>query len=648
MTSSSIPSEDILPLLVELEQLQVLLNYQKPPPDETPPSSTLSPSSSTPTPPPSPSLLHHESRIISLASLLSYRLREYENTTVSLSELDSNLSQKLSSLLKEYFSIMKHKKSYLSSCFKYLCCFCSSQNSSKSNLSKEETFAIMESQFIEVIYFLRIQILQQNLQELINNYQYAHNFSTTLSEISSSTAFFTFSDHFTIEEKYLCREKLRKLFYSLNEYKTEFIHQPNKMNKYRSGYTTTPLTTNTKYQSGYTTTPPTTNTTHYTRIDGRTSVVEKDEDTPKRFHDIQIILQASHDQQNLKKAYRQVNRSLHNLCQLGIKLLLYKIDIKINDVTNLLALLHTIETDQQKAFHTLEISYSSKLISKFSSNFSLIQESMTLSHHNLTTSLVELSHRWSLLRANVTSPTFLSSYFGSGDEDLDEMFPSSSASTSSSIRPKMNSSSTSQRLSFTSVMDSLSSSNSSSHKSPGIDSSHTPSTTNISGASTSPSGGDSEDTFSLQMKRIFLDSFNATAAAATATTTPPLPPSATAPAPNHHHPSFFTITSDSNHSNYSNQSSPSLEGEGDTAAGDSDEKIIQLKNKFKNSITSVAQKASKAAASAAAIASNSTQKAVSLASEAKNKVTNRPRRGSRGSGGGGLMTGSYTALVDMN
>jgi trimeric autotransporter adhesin len=655
MTSSPSSSEDLLPLLVELEQLQVLLNSQKPPPDEQ----TTHPSSASTTPTAPLSLVQNESRIISLASSLSYRLREYENIITSWSELDSNLSGKISSLLKEYFSVMKHKKSYFSSCFKSLCCCCcSSQNSSKSSLSKDETFAVMESKFIEAIYLLHIQLLQQSLQELTNEYQYAHRFSSTLSDVSSSTAFFSYSDHLTIEEKYLCREKLRKLFYSLNEYKAEFIHEtPAVKLKKRLGMTTS--------FGGY---MSSTNGGGY--IPRPRDTTSSTGDTPKRFRDIQEILQISHDQTsktrntpnrvtgssngagtsgttsdatsgnviNLKKAYRQVNHSLHDLCQFGSKLLLFKCEMKSNELTSLLSLAQLAQQTQQTSFLTLETSYPSLVISKFSPHFLIIKESLELIHHNLSTSLVELSHRWSLLRTTVASPTFLSSYFGSGDEDLDEMFPISISSTSSSsTRPSMktssstSSSSSSQRLSFTSVMDSLSSSNSS----------HIPPTNSAansaSASATSTATPDTEESFSLQMKKIFLDSFSPT-------TPPPPHPSASSVSV-----SAFTssaVASDSNHSSYSNHSSSaaSLE-EGDSA----DEKLSQLKNKFKSSISSVAQKASKAAASAAAIASNGTQKAVSLASEAKNKVTShRPRRGS--GGGGGLMTGgrSYTALVDMN
>jgi hypothetical protein len=564
---ASTSSSEILQALVALEQFQVLSN---PIPLREP----TSPSPSTPaTSPSSPSsLLQNEARLATLASSFSSRLREYEEI-MTWSKLDPLLTQKFISIIEEYLYLMQYKKS--SSCLSRLCqCFSSAKKSkyqpsssrstsppSSAPIPLDEQYALMETNLLEGIFLLRLHLLDSQFTQLSSDYQYAQQFSQILSETSSSTAFFTLPHQDTLQDKYFCREKLRKLFYSLNEYRGEFI---------------------------------------VTRL-GRV------EESPKRFRDIQEALQESHEKPEMKREYRRVNHLLHDLCLLGTKLLVFKCEEKGGKVSDLMCLAREIESDEKMAVAVLDGSYSTVVMSRVSSRRDVMRETIESSQQRLYVSLVELSHRWSSLRANITAPTFLSAYFGSGDEDLDELFPHQAASSS---------------------------------KTPGAG-------TGPVGASASSSSDQTEESFSLQMKKIFLDSFN--------NNTPTPPPSTHLPVPTQtsststHSPSmFFTITSDSTHS--SQHSSYSLEGEGEGV--DSEEKILQLKNKFKSSFSSVAQKASKAAASAAAIASNSTQKAVTLASEAKNKVTNRPRRGSGGGRGGTrgvlMMTGSYTALVDMN
>ena len=303
-------------------------------------------------------------------------------TSSSYASMDIDTKIKVITCITNYKLIMTPSSDFFSCCSK-----------KKRQLQHEKRSALNSLQLIESIFLIQAHDVGYKCDLIVKECHYSQKFADILRQISSTTSIFEIKN--SIDSKSQAKEKLSVLLSRLEIYKEEFLSSKGNEN----------------------------------------STMES---TPTRFRNIQVALATHPSSSTSYVSYKKANKMLHDVATLGTSLLLFKIDEKLKEIEDYIKLLKNIRLTEVSELDMLEVN---------GFTYSLIEENEILKmkrdsermDDSIHGKLVGASFEWSELKERVSSSSFLSAYFGSADDDIENLFSSASfmsTNVGSNVIPK--------------------------------------------------------------------------------------------------------------------------------------------------------------------------------------------------------------------
>mmetsp|Transcript_14681 Transcript_14681/g.24367 ORF Transcript_14681/g.24367 Transcript_14681/m.24367 type:complete len:599 (+) Transcript_14681:110-1906(+) len=329
-----------------------------------------------------------DSDLFSMSKKLWNSLCQINNGGGCYNSVHIDAKIKIISSITNYKVIMTPDTGLMIRC--YGCC-----SKKKRQKKHNQKCALTTVQLIEAIYLIQAYDINFKCLNLIKECHQSQKFADALRQISSTTSIFEIKN--TLESKSTAKEKLSVLFSRLEIHKSEFLTGKN---------------------------------------GERTSSA-----TPTRFRNIQVALQSNPSSSAAYVSYKKANKMLYDVASFGTSLLLFKIDEKLKVIEECIKELQKYRTQQIKEFDLLEVdSFTHNLISE-KVLFQVKSDSERFDG-DVHGRLVGAAFEWSELKSRVSSGSFLSSYFGSADDDIENLFSTStfmsSSGSGSNVSPKSN------------------------------------------------------------------------------------------------------------------------------------------------------------------------------------------------------------------
>lgn len=335
-----------------------------------------------------------DSELVGMAGKLLDSLSRINNGTGCYNSINVDAKIKIIGSITNYKIIMTPDTGLLLRCTG--CC-----TKKKRQKKHNQKCALTMVQLIEAIFLTQVYDVKFKCDTSIRECHLSEKFADTLRQVSSTTSIFEIKN--TLESKASSKEKLAILFSRLEIHKSEFLSA-------KSGE-------------------------------------RSNSATPTRFRNVQVALASNPSSSAAYVSYKKANRMLHDVASFGTSLLLFKIDEQLKEIEGYIKLLQKCRTQEINEFDLLEVdSFTHNLISeKVLMQVKADSENIDGEVHGR---LVGAAFEWSELKSRVSSHGFLSSYFGSADDEIENLFSSTSFMSTpgigSNIVPKAQQSSSEQ------------------------------------------------------------------------------------------------------------------------------------------------------------------------------------------------------------
>lgn len=324
--------------------------------------------------------------LVDMAKKLLDSLNLINNNTQCFNSINIEAKIKIISSITNYKVIMTPNTGLMSNCFN--CC-----SKKKRQKKHDAKCALTTVQLIESIYLSQVHDINFKCITITKDCHQCQKFADTLRQVSSTTSIFEIKN--TMESKSSSKEKLSVLLSRLEIHKMEFLSA-------KSGVERSTIT------------------------------------SPTRFRNVQAALAANPSSSSAYVSYKKANKMLYDIASFGTSLLVFKIDEQLKAIEGYIKALQVIRAAETHELDLLEVN---------SFTYNLIEERVLLqtkedSEHIdgvIHAKLVGAAFEWSELKARVSSDSFLSTYFGSADDDIENLFASvsfMSKPVGSNINPK--------------------------------------------------------------------------------------------------------------------------------------------------------------------------------------------------------------------
>ena len=324
--------------------------------------------------------------LVDMAKKLLDSLNMINNTTQCFNSINIEAKIKIISSITNYKVIMTPNTGLMLNC-------CSCFSKKKRQKKHDAKCALTTVQLIEAMYLSQAYDIKYKCDIIIKDCHQSQKFADILRQISSTTSIFEIKN--TLESKSSSKEKLSVLLSRIEIYKAEFLSD-------KSGVERTSIT------------------------------------SPTRFRNVQSALAANPSSSSAYVSYKKANKMLYDVASFGTSLLLFKIDEQFKNIEKYIKALQIIHAAEMHELDLLEVN---------SFTFNLIEERVLLQTKEDSERIDEVIHaklvgaafEWSELKARVSSDSFLSTYFGSADDDIENLFSSVSfisKPVGSNINPK--------------------------------------------------------------------------------------------------------------------------------------------------------------------------------------------------------------------
>jgi hypothetical protein len=261
----------------------------------------------------------------------------------------------------------------------------------------DQKCALTTVQLIESVYLVQAYAVKSKCAAMIQECMHSKKFADTLRQISSTTSIFEIKN--TLESKASSKEKLSILMSRIELYKEEFLSA--RSDETRSGVSASA--------------------------------------TPTRFRNIRVALASNPNTSTSYGSYKKANKMLYDVASFGASLLLFKIDEQLKTLDEYMKILQKARTEEISELDSFELSaFTCNLIDE-----SVLVQTKEYSENidgDIHGKLVEAASEWSQLKLRVSSESFLSTFFGSADDDIESLFSSvsfmSPSTPSSNINPR--------------------------------------------------------------------------------------------------------------------------------------------------------------------------------------------------------------------
>jgi hypothetical protein len=312
-----------------------------------------------------------DTELVDMAKKLLENLIKINDNTSCFHSINVEAKIKIIGSITKYKVIMTPNTGLMFTCTS--CC------SKKKRQKKHDTMcALTTVHLIEAMYLAQVYDVKYKCDSIIKECHDSQKFADILRQVSSTTSIFEIKN--TMESKSLSKEKLSVLLSRLETYKEEFLSA-------KSGESTSAKA------------------------------------TPTRFRNVKVSLASNPSSSSSYVSYKKANKMLYDTASFGTSLLLFKIDEKLKTIEGLMKTLQEIRAAEVTELDLLEVN---------SFTYNLIDEQVLMQTKGdseqidgvIHAKLVGASFEWSELKARVSSDSFLSTYFGSADDDIENLFSS--------------------------------------------------------------------------------------------------------------------------------------------------------------------------------------------------------------------------------